>query len=78
MKCSAAMEHRNSAQHIHRHRIEILFFMFDFVTNWRSGFEISLMRMPYKPYKALQHSYDVFFVARGFQMQAVRFSQDGA
>ncbi len=51
--------------------------MFDFVTNWRSGFEISLMRMPYKPYKALQHSYDVFFVARGFQMQAVRCTQDG-
>jgi hypothetical protein len=24
MKCSAAMEHRNSAQNIHRHQIEIL------------------------------------------------------
>ncbi len=29
------------------------------------------------PYKASYHSYDVFFVARGFQMQAVRCSQDG-
>jgi hypothetical protein len=29
------------------------------------------------PYKASQHSYGVFFVARGFQMQAVRCTQDG-
>ncbi len=29
------------------------------------------------PYKASQHSYDVFFVARGSQMQTVRCSQDG-
>ncbi len=48
--------------------------MFDIVTNRLSGFEISLMHMPNK---ASQHSYDVFFVARGFQMQAVRCSQDG-
>jgi hypothetical protein len=42
------------------------------ITNRLSSFEISLMRMPYK---ASQHSYDVFFVARGFLMQAVRQSE---
>ncbi len=43
------------------------------VTNWLSGFEISLVRMPYK---TSQNSYDVCLVARGFQMQAVRCSLD--
>jgi hypothetical protein len=45
-----------------------------FVTNGLSGFEISLMCMPCK---ASQHSYDVWSVARGFQMQAVRCYLDG-
>ncbi len=55
------------------------FLMFDkltfFVINLLCGFKISLMRMPYK---ASQHSYGIVFVAMGFQMQAVRCSQDGA
>jgi hypothetical protein len=49
--------------------------MFDIVTNRLSGFEFSLMHMPYK---ASQHSYGVFLVARGFQMQAVRLRQSSS
>ncbi len=40
-----------------------------FVTNGLSDYEIYLMHMPCK---ASHHSYDDCFVARGFQIQAVR------
>ncbi len=48
--------------------------MTSFVTNRLSCSEMSLMLMPYK---ASHHSYGVFLVARGFQMQAMRCTQDG-